>query len=251
MSPEPGPMKSPPRAMLRLLAALTLLCLPYAALGMWLAAAKHFGQVAAYAVSVGLLLWVVAFAARRWRRFLLIMAPIWLLSVIFAAYTLPLRRRAWRAHGLCARDLVLGGSCWLFRNLAGRAAADRDITPRRDLYRRCSTLAFHSHLGTVAVPALGVHGGLRASHRLCRPESRRSHRRTRRQPPHRHCDVRYRTLALGHGVRAGHGHAERLVWRRASDGRGGACPDHRRERAPGIRGRPMAMRARPRRISTA
>lgn len=73
---------------LPILGALALLALPFAALAVWLAGSKHFESLAAYVVSVGLLLWIVAFVGRTWHRSLLIMAPVWLLSVIFAAYTL-------------------------------------------------------------------------------------------------------------------------------------------------------------------
>jgi glucan phosphoethanolaminetransferase (alkaline phosphatase superfamily) len=72
----------------RVAAAFIVLCLPYLALGAWLAHAKGLQSVAAYVASVGLMLWLFAFVARTWRRFFLLQFPLLLLSAAFAAYTL-------------------------------------------------------------------------------------------------------------------------------------------------------------------
>ena len=71
-----------------LAAAIFILCSPYVVLGAWLAHAKGLQSLAAYAVSLGLLTWLLVMVARSWRRFLLIQFPLLLLSSAFAAYTL-------------------------------------------------------------------------------------------------------------------------------------------------------------------
>jgi glucan phosphoethanolaminetransferase (alkaline phosphatase superfamily) len=72
----------------RAIAPLVVLCLPYAALGTWLARTQGSQSLAAFAVSVGLLMLLPAIAARTWRRYFLLQFPILLVSTAFAAYTL-------------------------------------------------------------------------------------------------------------------------------------------------------------------
>jgi glucan phosphoethanolaminetransferase (alkaline phosphatase superfamily) len=72
----------------RVSAAFVLLCLPYAALGVWLARTQGLRSQAAFAASVALLMWLIAFIARTWRRFFLLQFPLLLLSVAFASYTI-------------------------------------------------------------------------------------------------------------------------------------------------------------------
>jgi glucan phosphoethanolaminetransferase (alkaline phosphatase superfamily) len=70
------------------IAPLVLLCLPYAALATWVAWMQGPHSLAAFTVSVGLLMLLPAVAARTWRRYLLLQFPILLVSTAFAAYTL-------------------------------------------------------------------------------------------------------------------------------------------------------------------
>jgi glucan phosphoethanolaminetransferase (alkaline phosphatase superfamily) len=72
----------------RLLVAWGVLALPYVVLAGCLAHAKGLSSLAAYVGSVGLLLWLLAFLARTWRRFFLLHAPLWILAAVFAAYML-------------------------------------------------------------------------------------------------------------------------------------------------------------------
>jgi glucan phosphoethanolaminetransferase (alkaline phosphatase superfamily) len=65
-----------------------VLCLPYVALGTWLARSQGPQSLAAFAVSVGLLMLLPVIAARTWRRYLLLQFPILLASTAFAADTL-------------------------------------------------------------------------------------------------------------------------------------------------------------------
>jgi glucan phosphoethanolaminetransferase (alkaline phosphatase superfamily) len=71
-----------------LAAALLILGLPYVSLGVWLEHTKGSQTLAAFVVSVALLMWLIAMVARTWRRFLLIQFPILILSAVFAAYTI-------------------------------------------------------------------------------------------------------------------------------------------------------------------
>jgi glucan phosphoethanolaminetransferase (alkaline phosphatase superfamily) len=76
------------RLPIRAIAAWVLLCLPYLALGAWLESAKGLQSVAAFVATIALLMWVLAFVARTWRRFLLLQFPFLVLAGTFAAYTL-------------------------------------------------------------------------------------------------------------------------------------------------------------------
>jgi glucan phosphoethanolaminetransferase (alkaline phosphatase superfamily) len=67
---------------------MAIVSAPYLALGGWVAAARGPQALAAYLVSVCLLLWLLAMAARNWRALLLIQLPLLLLGAVFAAYTL-------------------------------------------------------------------------------------------------------------------------------------------------------------------
>ena len=78
------------RSRLAAAAAFFILVLPYIALGVWLQHAKGLQSLAAFVVSVLLLEWLLAMAARTWRVFLLIQFPLLLLSVVFTAYTIAL-----------------------------------------------------------------------------------------------------------------------------------------------------------------
>ena len=78
------------RSLLAPAAAALILGLPYVALGAWLQHAKGLQSLAAFVVSVVLLQWLLAMAARNWRLFLLLQFPLLLLSVLFAAYTISL-----------------------------------------------------------------------------------------------------------------------------------------------------------------
>jgi hypothetical protein len=69
-------------------AAVLILFAPYVALGVWLEQTKGLQGLAAFVVSVGLMMWLLAMGARTWRRFLLIQFPLLILSAVFAAYTL-------------------------------------------------------------------------------------------------------------------------------------------------------------------
>jgi glucan phosphoethanolaminetransferase (alkaline phosphatase superfamily) len=71
-----------------LLAGLALLLAPYVAIAAWLTRAERMRSLAAYVATVSLVMLLVAFAARTWRRFLLVQLPLLLLSAAFAAYTL-------------------------------------------------------------------------------------------------------------------------------------------------------------------
>jgi glucan phosphoethanolaminetransferase (alkaline phosphatase superfamily) len=68
--------------------ALVLLLAPYALIGIWLGHAKGTQSIAAFVASVALLTWLVAFATRSWRQFLLLQFPLLLLAAAFAAVTL-------------------------------------------------------------------------------------------------------------------------------------------------------------------
>jgi glucan phosphoethanolaminetransferase (alkaline phosphatase superfamily) len=70
------------------IAAFAWLCLPYLGLAVWLGVSRKPQHVAAFAASVLLLGWLLAIAARTWRRFFWLNAPFWLLAVAFCAYTL-------------------------------------------------------------------------------------------------------------------------------------------------------------------
>jgi glucan phosphoethanolaminetransferase (alkaline phosphatase superfamily) len=70
------------------LAACVLLCLPYAALILWLTRVQDLHSVAAMLASVGLMQLLLAFAARNFRWFLLLQFPLVMLSAAFSAYTL-------------------------------------------------------------------------------------------------------------------------------------------------------------------
>jgi glucan phosphoethanolaminetransferase (alkaline phosphatase superfamily) len=78
----------PLAATARLLVAWGVLVLPYAVLAGCLARAQGIPSLAAYVGSVGLLLWLLAFLARTWRRFFLLQTPLWILAAVYAAYTL-------------------------------------------------------------------------------------------------------------------------------------------------------------------
>ena len=83
--------QQPPRPLAittRLVLAWGILALPYAVLAGCVARAIGLSSLAAYVGSVGLLLWLLAFLARTWRRFFLLQAPLWILAAVFAAYTL-------------------------------------------------------------------------------------------------------------------------------------------------------------------
>jgi glucan phosphoethanolaminetransferase (alkaline phosphatase superfamily) len=73
---------------MRVVAAFVVLCLPYVALGAWLERVKGVRSLAAFIATVGLLMWVLAFVARTWRRFFLLQFPFFLLGAAFAAFTL-------------------------------------------------------------------------------------------------------------------------------------------------------------------
>jgi sulfatase-like protein len=68
--------------------AFAVLALPYGVIGACVAAAKGFQGFASFAGSVVLLLWPIALAARSWRRFFVLHAPLWVLASAFAAYIL-------------------------------------------------------------------------------------------------------------------------------------------------------------------
>jgi glucan phosphoethanolaminetransferase (alkaline phosphatase superfamily) len=73
---------------LRVTLCATLLCAPYVALAWWLAHSAPYSALAAFAAAT-LIVWIlVAVVARTWRRFLLWQFPLFLLSLIFAGYTL-------------------------------------------------------------------------------------------------------------------------------------------------------------------
>jgi glucan phosphoethanolaminetransferase (alkaline phosphatase superfamily) len=74
--------------LVRAVAAFGVLCLPYVALGLWLARVKGFQSVAAFVASVGLLIWLLAFLTRTWRLFLLVQFPLLILTAAFAGYAL-------------------------------------------------------------------------------------------------------------------------------------------------------------------
>jgi hypothetical protein len=65
-----------------------MLCLPYLALAAWLAATGKLGSVVPFAASVLLIEGLLAIIARTWRRFFWLNAPFWLLTLVFAGYTL-------------------------------------------------------------------------------------------------------------------------------------------------------------------
>ena len=73
---------------MRVLAPLLVLCLPFIALGLWLAEAKGSQSLAAFIVSIGLLFVLVAMLAATWRLFFLVQLPVLLLSAAFAIYTI-------------------------------------------------------------------------------------------------------------------------------------------------------------------
>jgi glucan phosphoethanolaminetransferase (alkaline phosphatase superfamily) len=73
---------------LRVFAPLALLCVPYAALAVWLVRIQGLQSFAAYIACVLLLMLLLATVARTWRWFYLIQFPILLLSAAFAGYTL-------------------------------------------------------------------------------------------------------------------------------------------------------------------
>jgi glucan phosphoethanolaminetransferase (alkaline phosphatase superfamily) len=73
---------------LRLAAAFLVLCLPYAALGIWLVQLHGLRSAAAFLVSVTLMLWSIALVTRTWRRFFLLQVPLLVLGAAFATYTL-------------------------------------------------------------------------------------------------------------------------------------------------------------------
>jgi glucan phosphoethanolaminetransferase (alkaline phosphatase superfamily) len=77
----------PPGSTARLLVAWGTLALPYAVLAACLAHAAGLASLAAYIGSVGLLLWLLAFLTRTWRRFFLVQAPLWILAAVYAGYT--------------------------------------------------------------------------------------------------------------------------------------------------------------------
>ena len=72
----------------RTAAAFAMLCLPYLALAAWLAATGKLGSVVPFAASVLLIEGLLAIIARTWRRFFWLNAPFWLLTLVFAGYTL-------------------------------------------------------------------------------------------------------------------------------------------------------------------
>jgi glucan phosphoethanolaminetransferase (alkaline phosphatase superfamily) len=72
----------------RITAAFAMLCLPYLALAAWLAATGKLASVAAFAASVLAIGGFLAAIARTWRRFFWLNAPLWLLALVFAGYTL-------------------------------------------------------------------------------------------------------------------------------------------------------------------
>jgi glucan phosphoethanolaminetransferase (alkaline phosphatase superfamily) len=72
---------------IRLLTAFLILCLPWLALGAWLARVKGFQSVTAFVASIAVMTLMMAILARTWRRFLLLQFPVLLLSATFAAYT--------------------------------------------------------------------------------------------------------------------------------------------------------------------
>jgi hypothetical protein len=80
--------KTPLSPIARLLVALGLLAMPYAVLAACLARAEGLLSLAAYVGSVGLLLWLLAFVTRTWRRCLLLHTPLWILATVYAVYTL-------------------------------------------------------------------------------------------------------------------------------------------------------------------
>jgi glucan phosphoethanolaminetransferase (alkaline phosphatase superfamily) len=62
--------------------------LPYCVLAACVAKAKGAVCLTAFLASVALVLWLLAFVARTWRRLFLLHGPLWLLAVAFAAYVL-------------------------------------------------------------------------------------------------------------------------------------------------------------------
>jgi len=80
-------------------AAVTLICLPYVGLATWLARIQDLRSVGSFFATVGLLQLLLAFAARDWRRFLILQLPLVVLSWAFCAYTLTFDTPPGRALG--------------------------------------------------------------------------------------------------------------------------------------------------------
>jgi glucan phosphoethanolaminetransferase (alkaline phosphatase superfamily) len=70
------------------LAPLIVLCLPIAAIGVWLVRARGLQSLCSLLTSVLLLLAVVALIARRWRLFYVLLLPVLVLAAAMASYTL-------------------------------------------------------------------------------------------------------------------------------------------------------------------
>jgi glucan phosphoethanolaminetransferase (alkaline phosphatase superfamily) len=64
------------------------MCLPYAALAVWLGYATGWQSVAAFLACAALILWLLAFVTRTWRRFFLLQWPLFVLCAAFAAYAI-------------------------------------------------------------------------------------------------------------------------------------------------------------------
>jgi glucan phosphoethanolaminetransferase (alkaline phosphatase superfamily) len=71
-----------------LLSAVLILCLPFAVLSVWLLRVKGLQSLAAFTVSIVLLLVLAAMVTRTWRVFLLSQFPILLLSTAFTMYVI-------------------------------------------------------------------------------------------------------------------------------------------------------------------